>query len=137
MKQVYKEGSLTFYEYTPSAFKPFYINIEPLTFKRRIRLFFAYFSGFKVFYLKEKDNFIGYCLVQSGKDKRYEFATQDDIMVGPYFIHEDYRGRKLSITLLEYILKKSDIKFKHAYDYTQKDNLPSIKASDAVGFSYY
>lgn len=137
MKQVHKEGSLEFYEYTPSPLKPFHINLEPLTFKRRVRLFFAYFSGFKVIYLKENNDFVGYCLVQSGKDRRYQFATENDIMVGPYFIHEDYRGRKLSITLLEYVLKKSNLQYENAYDYIQRDNIPSIKASEAVGFKYY
>lgn len=137
MKKVYEEENLTFYEYEPSIINPFYINLEPLTIKRRIRLLSAYFSGFKVYYIKEANNFVGYCLVQSGKDKRYSFAREGDIMVGPYFIHEDYRGRKLSKVLLEFVLKKSNIIYENAYDYIHKDNIPSIKASEAVGFSYF
>lgn len=137
MKPVYKKDGFTFYEYTPSITKPFFINMEPLTIKRRIRFLLAYFYGYKVFYLKENDEFIGYCVVQNGKDKRYSFSTDKDILVGPYFIHENHRGRKLSIFLLDYILKKSDVKFENAYDYIHKDNIPSIKASEAVGFEYF
>lgn len=137
MKQVYREDTFSIYEYRPTLFRPFYIKLEPLTFRRRIRFILAYFSGFKVYYLKEDDVIVGYCIVQSGKDRRYSFATQDDIIVGPYFIDEKYRGRKLSIFLLNFVLKKSGIKFKNAYDYIHKDNIPSIKASKAVGFTYY
>ena len=35
-----------------------------------------------------------------------------------------------------YILKHSGLEFECAYDYISKDNLPSIKASEAVGFKY-
>lgn len=137
MKEVYRKDGFTFYEYSPSITKPFFINMEPLTIKRRIRLLSAYYSGYKVYYLRENDEYVGYCLVQSGSDIRYTFATDKDIMVGPYFIHEKHRGRKLSIFLLDYILKHSDIKFENAYDYIHKNNIPSIKASEAVGFKYF
>ncbi|QKY70307.1 hypothetical protein [Lentibacillus sp. CBA3610] len=137
MQKVFEQGDISFYEYTPTIFKPFYVNLEPLTLKRRLRLLMAYFSGFKVFYLKYQGEYAGYCLVQSGRDNRYKFASKKDIMVGPYFICEGYRGKKLSVTLLEFILKRSNLEFANAYDYIQKDNIPSIKASEAVGFKYF
>lgn len=137
MKKLYEENEMSIYEYNPSMFKPFYINLEPLSFRRRVRLFLAYFSGFKVYYLKYKDNYVGYCLVQSGKDRRYKFADEKDIMVGPYFIHENYRGQKLSIVLLDFVLNKVKLDFRYAYDYIHKSNVPSIKASKAVGFKFF
>lgn len=137
MKKVYEKNGYTIYEYNPTVFKPFHVNMEPLTWKRRIRLLMAITSGFKVYYLVDGENYAGYCLVQNGKDKRYKFATQNDILVGPYFVSEKYRGKKLSIFLLDFILKKSDIDFENAYDYIGKDNTPSIKASEAVGFEFY
>ncbi|MFG6121503.1 hypothetical protein [Thalassobacillus sp. B23F22_16] len=136
MKKVFEKNGLIYYEYNPSITKPFYKDLEPLTLKRRVRLLLAYLTGYKVFYIADKNNLIGYCLVQNGKDKRYKFSTKKDIIVGPYFVHEDYRGRKLSIVLLDYILNTSGIEFKFAYDYIHKDNIPSIKASEAVGFQY-
>ena len=127
---------LTYYEYKPSIIKPFYINMEPITLKRRIRLLIAYFTGYTVFYIAEKGEIVGYCLVQNGNDRRYPFATRDDIVVGPYFIKKEYRGKKLSISLLKYVLHGSGINFKYAYDYIHKNNFPSIRASQAVGFKY-
>lgn len=137
MKKIYSKDGFTFYEYKPSITKPFFIDMEPLTFKRRIRMLFAYFSKYRVYYLRENDEYVGYCLVQNGRDRRYKFATGNDIMVGPYFIHENHRGRKLSIFLLDNILNHIDLKYENAYDYIHKDNIPSIKASEAVGFKYY
>src|SRR5699024_12015582 len=96
----------TIYEYNPTVFKPFHVNMEPLTWKRRIRLLMAITSGFKVYYLVDGENYTGYFIVQNCKDKRYKFATKNDILVGPYFVSEKYRGKKLSIFLLDFILKK-------------------------------
>lgn len=127
---------LTYYEYKPSIIRPFYINMEPISLRRRVRLLMAYFVGFKVYYIAEGQEYIGYCLVQSGSDRRYTFATNEDIIVGPYFIREDCRGKKMSISLLKYVLDTAETNFKNAYDYIHKDNMPSIKASKAVGFKY-
>lgn len=136
LKKVYEKNSYEYYKYSPTLIKPFYVNLEKLTFKRRIRLIMAFFSGYSVYYLAHNGKYIGYCLVQSGKDIRYKFATDRDIIVGPYYIHEEYRGKKLSIDLLNYILKDSDLKFQYAYNYISKNNIPSIKASESVGFKY-
>lgn len=134
MKKVCKFDNLVLYEYTPTVLRPFFINMEPLSLKRRVRMLQAYFSGYKVYYLRQNDDYIAYCLVQSGRDNRYKFADENDIMVGPYFVSEKYRGQKLSITILNLILKHTDFKFQNAYDYIHEDNVPSIKASEAVGF---
>lgn len=136
LEKVYEKNSYEFYKYSPSLLNPFYVNLEKLTFKRRIRLIIAFFAGYCVYYLAQDGKYIGYCLVQSGKDKRYKFATDKDIIVGPYYISDEYRGKKLSIELLNYVLKYSDLKYENAYDYIGKDNIPSIKASEAVGFEY-
>lgn len=136
IEKVFEKNLYEYYKYSPTLLKPFYVNLEKLTFKRRIRLIFAFFAGYSVYYLVKSGKYIGYCLVQSGKDRRYKFATEKDIIVGPYYINEEYRGKKLSIELLNYILKHSGLEFECAYDYISKDNLPSIKASEAVGFKY-
>ncbi len=96
----------------------------------------AYFTGYSVYYLSKNGTWIGYCLVQSGKDMRYKFATDKDIIVGPYYISKEYRGRKLSIELLNYVLKHSGLQYVNAFDYIAKDNIPSIKASLDGGFKY-
>lgn len=138
MIKVHQENELSFYRYKPSIFKPFYKNLETLSLRRRVRLLLAYFYGYEVYYIKLGDDYAGYCLVQNGRDRRYNmFATEKDIIVGPYFISENHRGKRLSIILLEYVLKKSRLDFKNAYDYIHKDNIPSIRASESVGFEYY
>lgn len=136
MEKAYENGGFSYYKYKPKIFKPFYINLEPISFRRRIRFFLAYFSGYEVYYMAKGAEYIGYCVIQSGRDKRYSFAGSNDIIVGPYFIREDFRGRKLSVTLLDVVLKRLAMEFNYAYDYIQKTNIPSIKASCRVGFEY-
>src|SRR5699024_358835 len=122
---------------TPTMTKPFFMDLEKLTIRRRIRMLQAYLFGYRVYYLRENDEYVAYCLVQSGKDSRYKFATENDIMVGPYFVSEKHRGRRLSIILLELVLAQTSFKYNYAYDYIHEDNIPSIKASKAVGFEEY
>jgi GNAT superfamily N-acetyltransferase len=100
---------LLYYKYTPSIFRPVYVNLEPLSLRRRVRLLMAHFAGYTVYYIAEGNEYVGYCVVQSGSDKRYIFATKEDIIVGPYFIREDYRGKKLSVSLLKYVLYTAEI----------------------------
>lgn len=136
LKKVSDKGSYEIYQYSPTLFKPFYVELEKVSLRRRIRFMIAFFVGYSVFYLVKDGRYAGYCLVQSGKDSRYKFATENDIIVGPYYISEQYRGQKLSIELLKFILNDSDLNYNNAYDYIDKENLPSLKASKAVGFKH-
>lgn len=137
MRKVDELEGYSIYKYKPSVFKPFYIHLEPLTLMRRIRFFFVYFTGYVVYYLEKNGEMIGYCVVQSGKDKRYKFANKNDILTGPALIKEEYRGISLYPMLLEYILTQSDLNYKNAYSYKQKSNLASIKVSERLGYSFF
>lgn len=137
MKKVFEQDSYHIYNYKPTIFKPLYNSLEKITIRRKIRLMIALYYGYSVYYLKKDNNYIGYCLVQSGKDHRYTFSSSDDIIVGPYFISENYRGRKYSAKLLNYILKDSQEDYKFAYDYINKKNIPSIKVTESVGFKLF
>src|SRR5690625_7967864 len=106
MKKIYEEENFSLYEFKPSILKPFKINLEPLTLRRRIRVIKAYFTGFKVYYLKENGIYIGYRLVQNGKDNRYKFSASKDIIVGRYFLGENHRGQRLSVRLRDVVRHK-------------------------------
>ncbi|TWH79373.1 hypothetical protein [Sedimentibacter saalensis] len=137
MKKIYEYNGFSFHEYNPTIFRPFYVNLEPISMRKRLRFLLAYFAGYKVYYMAKDDEYIGYCVVENGRDIRYKFATNKDILVGPYFVKEDYRGRKLSVMLLEVILHNIGLRYNYAWDYIKKTNIPSIKASSKVGLSYF
>lgn len=136
MKKVYEIKGYSIYKYKPRLFKPFYISLEPLSIPRRIRFLLAYFSGFEVYYIKRSNEYVGYCVVQRGNDRRYTFATESDILTGPAFVKEEYRGKGLYPMFLSFLLNKSGIKYDNAYSYKRKDNYSSIRVSEKLGYKY-
>jgi RimJ/RimL family protein N-acetyltransferase len=126
----------SFYEFRPTLLKLFYVNLEKLYLRRRLRFYLAYFTGYNVYYMKYEDEYVGYCVIANGKASRYHFADKDDIIIGPYYICDKYRGKKLSIFMIDTLLNQIRLQYKNAYDYIAKNNIPSIKASERVGFRY-
>ena len=96
IKKIYQINDLEWYRYEPSIFHPFYIEMEPTTIMRRIRFLIDYCYGYAVYYLKKGSEWIGYCTITNGKNPRFWFATDSDIVIGPYFIDEQFRGNGYS-----------------------------------------
>ena len=83
MKRILEINGFELFEYTPTRLKPFYIDMEPTTIMRRFRFLIDLHYGYKVYYLKKDGVFVGYCTVTSGKNPRFWFAENEDIIVGP------------------------------------------------------
>lgn len=106
--------------------------MEPLTLQKRIRFLIEYIKGYSVYYIKDGDNFAGYCTVSRG-GVRYSFAKYDDIVVGPYFVAPEYRGKKLSEIMVGTIINELETEYKYVYEWIRNDNVPSIKCAEKLG----
>lgn len=133
MITVYKKGEYEVLKYSPSIIHPFYDNMDPLSLFSRIRFFIEYFYGYDVYYLKRDGIIVGYCTVSSGRNTRYWFADERDIIFGPYFIKEEYRGLGLSRILIDIVLNSLGINYRYAYDYIDNKNIPSIRVTQRLG----
>ena len=133
---IYTEGDISLYIYYPTPFSPLYCHFEKMTLSRRVRLLIEYLSKgcYKVFYLVSGDELIGYCVVAPG-NRRLKLSSEKDIVLGPYFIDPTFRGKGYAKTLIRLILKCGGLKYRYAYDYINKTNIPSIKATLACGFN--
>lgn len=120
------------YEFSPSLLRMFYKNYEKLTLQRWVRFFFELLKGYKVYYLEVNGFIVAYSVISRGGG-RYSFADVDDIVVGPYFVLEAYRGNRYSEVLVAELLHYNSIEYKNAYDWVRKTNIPSLKCSDKVG----
>jgi RimJ/RimL family protein N-acetyltransferase len=136
LKLVYSDQALELYEYTPTLFRLFPFYMKKVYFSTKIKLFsqIALWGGYRIYYLKERNDYIGYCLILTAKSPHYFFAGKHDVIVGPYYIDKKYRGKGYSNILLNYVLNESGITFENAYDYIELNNIPSIKASEKNGF---
>lgn len=137
MKKVYEHEGFTYYEYKPTIFKPFYMDMELFSLRERVRFLLSHFVGYKVYYMKEGNEYVGDCVVEKGGSGRYKFADKKDIIVGPIFIKDEFRGRKLSSILTDVILLDLGLKYHYAWNYVDKLNASSLKASPKAGFIYF
>lgn len=135
VQTVYEEGVFEMIEYTPSIFKPLLYYFEKMYLVRRIRFLLEYIhrEHYKVYYLLVNSEFVGHCVVAPG-GRRLSSSTRNDIVIGPYYVKEQYRGKGYSKILIELSLKYCSFSYEYAYDWIEKNNLPSINASLSNNF---
>lgn len=133
MELLYEKNNTKLYVFNPTVRRLFMNNMEPLHLPRRFRFILELHYGYKVYYLEKDKEIIGYCTVSNGKNPRYQFADENDIIFGPYFIKEEKRGNGYSEELLRIVLFEIGLEYKNAYDYIDKKNIPSIKVTEKIG----
>lgn len=128
-----KQQDYLLYEYRPSFAKPLLFPLEKLRFIRRLRFLYELFhGGYRVYYLVKNDNVLGYCVVTPG-GRRLKESTNDDIVLGPYFICPQYRGLGYAKQLVGMTLRFCSYKYAYAYDWIHCSNVASIKTSESIG----
>lgn len=134
MKLIRDEGHVKLYEYKPTLIKPLAINFEKMRFIRRLRFLYEYMhkGHYSVYYLMIDDSFVGHCVITPG-GRRLWLSGKDDIVIGPYFIDESYRGHGYAQVLLALTLKYCPYNYRRAYDWIEESNVASIKTSEACG----
>lgn len=134
LKLVDKEGTFSLYEYRPTVFRPLLVPFEPLRMIRRLRFLKEILSGgYRVYYLVEGDMLVGHCVVAPG-GRRLSISTKEDIVLGPYFIAHEHRGKGYAKVLVRMTLQSCSYNYKNAFDWIHKDNHASIKTTEACGF---
>jgi RimJ/RimL family protein N-acetyltransferase len=129
---------LDYYKYIPTFGKWLYKNYEHMHFRRWIRFLLEFYGKGKyvVYYIAKDSAILGYCLVAPG-GRRLKCSDQTDIVLGPYYILPGFRGRGYSKQLIRTVTEKLHGNYICAYDYIAKDNIPSLKATEACGFVKY
>ena len=136
MRAVFESEDTQLLEYTPTVAKPLYTDFEPMRLTRRIRLLLELFRPGKyvVYYLQKSGRLVGYCVVTAG-GRRLKCSTRRDIVLGPSYIERSERGKGYGKELIELVLRVSE--FEYAYDWIEKGNTASRKASERCGFLPY
>ena len=135
LKKIYEDNEYELYEYIPTISKPLAINFERMRFVRRIRFLKAYLGvgHYKVYYLAVNGKLVGHCVIEPG-GRRLTCSTEKDIVIGPYYIVPQYRGKGYSKVLVNLSIKYCSYQFQYVFDWVNKDNISSIRTSKACGF---
>lgn len=122
------------YEYRPTFAHPLAIDFEPLRTVRRFRFWYELLKGgYRVYYLADGDTFVGHCVATPG-GRRLPVSTMDDIVLGPYFVDPQFRGKGYAKVVVSMTLKYCSYDYKCAFDWIHETNIRSIKTSEACGF---
>lgn len=135
LKRLYSQNGISFYAYKPTLFSPLYLNFEHMTVQRRVRLLLEYLhrGKYTVYYLEKDQIMVGYCVAAKG-GRRLKCTTEQDVVLGPFYVDPSFRGKGYGTKLIDFILHKSGISYHSAYDYIRKNNIPSIRATRSCGF---
>lgn len=134
LKVIQEESNYSLYEYVPTIYKPLAISFEKMRIARRLRFWYELLKGgYRVYYLAYNETFVGYCVVTPG-GRRLSVSTKNDIVLGPYFVSPEFRGRGYAKVLVRMTLANCTYDYKFAFDWIHKDNNASIKTSEACGF---
>ncbi len=130
-----KNNHYSLYEYNPTLTHPLAINFEPLRMVRRFRFWFELLKGgYKVYYLAVGNTIVGHCVVTPG-GRRLEVSTKEDIVLGPYFVDTQFRGKGYAKLIVRMTLEHCTYDFKNAFDWINEYNIPSIKTSESLGMN--
>lgn len=134
LQPVKTEGEFSLFEYRPTIISPLLVPFEPLRLIRRLRFWKEILSGgYRVYYLAESDILVGHCVVAPG-GRRLTVSTKHDIVVGPYFIVPEHRGKGYAKVLVRMTLQNCTYNYRNAFDWIHIENLASIKTTEACGF---
>lgn len=138
MKPMGKMEEFEIFKFTPGVFSLFgEFYPEPISLRRIIRFAMALKCGYEIYYLVDGKKTVAYCTVQSGRSKRFDYSDEKDIIIGPYVVVEDYRGRAIASRLIKEILAMRKGTYKGAFAYIKKENIASIKTCEKIGFKYF
>lgn len=134
LKLVCRTNEYGLYEYTPKLLSPLIVPFENLSLIRRIRFFLEYLrGGYRVYYLSVGEIIVGYNVVTPG-GRRLKISTHKDIVIGPLYIAPDFRRKGYSTVLMKLTLEYCAYSYENAYDWIEKNNVPSIRTSLSCGF---
>lgn len=133
MKYICGKDSFFILEYKPTLLKPLLVDFERMRFIRRIRYFLEFLGKehYTVYYLAYQGELIGHCVVAPG-GRRLKCSNIDDIVIGPLYISETFRGKGFASSFLKLLIEQ--LSFNNAYAWVEKNNTASVKAFESAGF---
>ena len=131
-------NNYSIYKFTPDIFNLFgKYYPEKVNLRRIIRFILALNDGYEIYSLVKNNEAIAYCTIQNGKCRRFDYTTENDIVVGPYVVMPNYRGSGLAKELISRVLKYKRTGYNFAYAYITEGNMASIRTCESLGFKYY
>ncbi len=131
------EKDYKLYLFRPNVIKlfPKSGNMHEMNLKQRIRFLCLLIHGYRVYVMGDReDNVVGCAVFSNGKTFRYPFATERDLICGPYYIMPEFRRRGLATKLLDRVMDEYETEYDSIYAHIWYENLASINCMEKLGF---
>lgn len=135
LRVLYQEDNLRLLEYTPTLARPLPYALEPMRLVRWVRfaLEFLQKGSFRVYCLEVQGRPAAYCVATPG-GRRLPCAAKSDIVLGPFFVAPELRGRGYGKRILSLTLAHCSYPYQNAYAWVEKKNTASVRALQSCGF---
>ena len=134
---IYIDDKIRIFKYKQSLKSTYMPGVDNMYFNKKVRFFLSYLCGGSIYYMvdRESEDVMGYCMISKGKSFHYCYAEPGSITVGPIYLKKGYRGKRLSVFLLETVLKYcKEQGCDKAYVYIHRINKQSNALFSRVGF---
>ena len=133
---------IEYYRFSPSLFKQYEACYSPEEtphyWKRpihRVRMLIEYLkTNYNVIYMQSDGVTVGHLVVARG-GLRLVVSTAADIVIGPIWVPPRCRNRGYASKGIAAVLHGLDIPYRHAYEFIDVNNAPSIATVQKNGFS--
>lgn len=134
---IYIDDKIRIFKYKQSLKSTYMPGVDNMYFNKKVRFILSFLCGGSIYYMvdKESEDIMGYCMISKGKSFHYRYAESGSITVGPIYLKRNYRGKRLSVFLLENVLQYCQKQgYDKAYIYAHKMNKQSNALISRVGF---
>lgn len=128
-------------------FRPTIISLVPSQFSKefsldeRLKLVIRAVKGYFLYYVTDGDTLCAYVFLKRNYLQKYAFLSTGELLINPYFVLPEYRGRGLATKMMEAVI--SDLHSTgncRIWGVVKADNAPSIAVLNklkfqAMGFS--
>lgn len=132
-------GEYKLYLFSPGVFKlfPRSGDMHKMDVKQMLRFLIMLIYGYRVYVLADmQENILGCVVYASGKNPRYPFAEEKDLICGPYFVRPEHRGKGIAPWMVQYVLEHFELVHGEVYAHVWHKNEASIRCLEKIGFKY-
>ncbi len=123
------------------AFTPTFFCLLPPRIKRhfsmpdRVKLVLRAIRGYIVYYQTDGEKMVSYCFLKRNYLCKYAFLKNNDVLINPYYVSPEYRGRGLGGKLIKAAIADRNEAWETVYAVVKEDNLPSIRTLEKLDFA--
>lgn len=129
------ESGLAMYAFTPSVFCLVPPRIKSnFSILDRAKLMLRVLRGYTVYYQTDGEKMVSYCFLKRNYLCKYAFLKKKDVLINPYYVSPEYRGRGLGGKLIEAAIADREEAWETVYAVVKEDNLPSIRTLEKLNF---